>query len=71
VDTEFYLKDRFQKKFKVTSAEQYPLVFIYHTKDKILEKIISAEEINATNELEELIQLVDSKLRDRKKLDLR
>ena len=64
IDTEFYLKDRFQKKFKVASDEQYPAIFIYHSNDHSLEKIISAEEINATNELEELIQLIDAKIID-------
>jgi len=60
IKTTFLHKDEFAKKYPQYSMTFYPSVFL--KEDTTLREIISAEEINKQHDLEELKQLVNSKL---------
>ncbi len=57
----FFLRDKFIEKFPQRIDDKFPAVYILY-KSGILNKIVSADDINSVNGLETLINLISNKM---------
>lgn len=62
IKTEFYLKDKFIKKFIIKENLEFPAAFLLDNKE--LKEIIGSGKINKIKDLEELKSLVNQALSD-------